>query len=320
MKFKWGFIGSGGICLTCAKQIIKGNHAVSAVYSRNEVNRNRFAESFNAKSCQSAEELFCSDIDAVYVGTPHSSHFEYAEQALKKGIAVLCEKPLTVDYATAEKLCALSKEKGVYLCEAMWTWFNPVAIEVEKWLKEGRVGEVKSFYASFEVPLLPFCKKDRLTNVKLGGGALLDLGVYPVTYCVRLLGVPQSVSAKGVVKNGVDYSTAVTFGYANDVTAQLRCSMTKLRAEKCVIIGEKGKIVVKPFHCATRATLFSNGDKEVFNDDKNALLYLRQFDRVAEEIKKGNAESEFVPQSQTLAVMKLLDEIRRIVGVDYSLD
>lgn len=232
---------------------------------------------------------------------------------IEHGVPVLCEKPFTVNYKEAEEVIALAKEKGVYVSEAMWTWHNKTAHKVREWLAAGKVGKVESVSATYSFPLLKLYRNPRLTSSAMIGGALMDIGVYPVRYMLELFGMPQSISCKGDILGDVDVAENIVMDYGN-FKAVLTVSMVKMQGEKLVIKGTDGSISVPFYHMAKKA-VFNGHKKEKFKDKSS--LYAVQTRHVADEIRSGKKQSEFVPFKATLDTMQLLDECRRQMNVIY---
>lgn len=316
--FKWCFIGSGKLANKVARQIIKsGRHEIVSVYSRNSARCSAFAKKYGAIACNSAEEAInAKGVDGVYIVTPHNSHFEYSKLCIEAGKPTLCEKPFTVDAKSAKEVLALAEEKGVYIVEAMWTWFAPVANKVKEWLDFGEFGEVKRVTSKWHIPgnYAP-----RVTDPFRAGGALLDIGVYPVTYAYRLFGKPQKVECEGTVKNGIDLSEEIKFIYSSGMEFTSSVSIKRLDCiESLKIEGSKAKINLAFFHCANRVKLKRLKDKsEVFSGNGS---YLNEFDVVAKEITSGLKESNYVPHKSTIEVMELMDECRKQLNLVYPFE
>ena len=313
--FGWAFIGCGAIAATVATELKKeGSGKIVACWNRTKSRAEKFAAKFVGTVYDTAEEAICAEgVEGVYVATTHDMHGFYTKLCIEHGVPVLCEKPFTVNLQEAREVFALAKEKNIYVSEAMWTWHNVPALTVRDWVKSGKVGEIKSAFASFAFPMLQFAKKPRLTSPELIGGALMDIGIYPVRYIYELFGMPQKVFARGELMNGVDITDKITMDYGSFV-AEVIISMQKLIGEKLIIQGSDGKIEVPLFHLAKKGKL-TGKHKDRFKID--SLLYATQFRQVAEEIRSGKKESAFCPMQSTLDTMELLDECRRQMGVVY---
>lgn len=311
-EFRWCFIGAGKLARQVAQKLRHSGHRIVSVYSRRFEQAQAFAARTGAAAYRTAEEAV-SDVraDGVYVVTPHDSHFAYAKLALEKGIPVLVEKPLTVNLAQAEELVRLAREKKVYLAEAMWTWFFDCHREALARVRAGKLGKILSVRANYCHRFLHFAP--RLIDPARAGGALLDIGVYPIAYVCRLFGAPDSVECRGKLRGGIDLSEDVTLFYP-DFCARVCVSMTDLRGEFIDVRGEKGRLFSRNFHHSGRAVFVSEGRRELL---RGAHGMRREFDIVAAEIRAGRTESLCAPLGDTLAVLAVLDECRRQMGLSY---
>jgi predicted dehydrogenase len=317
-KFRCAYIGSGSIRKKTADEIITANHEIVTVYSRRFESAGEFASRYDAIPCKTFEEAVDrDDIDGVYIGTPHTSHKEYAICALRLKKPVLCEKPMGVNVSEVEEMIAVAKEEGVYLAEAMWTWYAPVANEVRRWVQDGRVGNIKKAYASFCIPgLITKSREHRLLNPATAGGALLDLGIYPITYLYNLFGMPQEIQCTGELANGIDEEEVITFVYPEG-ECKIKSSLRYME-EKFKIVGDKGTISIpRNFHWASKAKL-RQGLKTT--KAEGVTDYITEFTKVADEILAGKKESDYVPLQHTLDCMKIMDECRRQMGLTYDME
>ena len=318
-NFNWCFIGTGKIANKVAKEVVSiEGHQIVSCYNRTKSKAESFALDYHAKVYDSAfEAINDPNVDGVYIATTNDTHFSFAKLCLENHKPVLVEKPITGNAKELEELIKLSKENNTFLCEAMWTWFNLISFMVKGWLNDGRVGEIKSVDCRFTAPMLSYKKKDsRLSDINRYGGVLLDLGVYPVRYVYELFGKPKSIKAKGKLYKGVDVSNETIFDYGS-FKAKIISRMDCFTGEHCVIKGKEGKIKVPFFHKAWKAKLLIRGDHETARF--SAKKYAAQFDRVAKDIKQGKLESEISLKS-SLDVMKIMDEIRKQIGVIYQCD
>lgn len=313
-KFRWAYIGSGNIAYSTARQIIHGEHEIVSVYSRSFDKAKAFADKFSAKAYESFDEaVFRDDVDGVYIATPHTSHVDYAVRAMKGGKSVLCEKPVGVNRKDVDTLIRTSKETGVYFCEAMWTWFSDVALTVKKWVDSGEIGKIKEVRINYAFPGMFMSKDSRVRMPETAGGALLDIGIYPITYCYNLFGMPKGIKCKGKVKDGIDAAETVTLDYAS-FKCILKMSLYSLR-ESCVIKGTEGKISFPTFfHMASKVVMRNKNGKTVFNGKTD---YLTEFTRAAEEIRKGKTESAYIPFQATRDCMQIMDECRKQMKLVY---
>ena len=214
-------------------------------------------------------------VNAAYIAVTADKHLDYIRLCLNAGVPVLCEKPFTVNAGEAEQAFALAKEKGLYLCEAMWTWFNAPALTVRTWLP--KIGAVKKVTAKYCVPI---SGNPRLVDPARLGGALVDIGVYPIRYTYELFGMPKKIVCEGSVEGGVDHKEKVTLFY-DGFEAVLEIDMDEFKGEEFVIEGEKGCIRVPWFHAAQEVLL--TGEEEARFED-GSPKYGTQMARAAEEI------------------------------------
>ena len=317
--FRWCFIGTGTLANTVAKDILPSKrHALATVYTRRFEKARAFAEQFGGKPYDNAEAAISDpDVDGVYVVTPHNSHYEYVKLALNLGKPVLCEKAFTVDAAQTRELIELSREKDLYLAEAMWTWFGPVAQQVKRWMDAGEFGDVHRVVANFHMNSKNYAP--RVADPNMAGGARLDVGVYPITYLYRLFGKPVGVKCTGRLANGVDMSEDVELTFENGRTFTASASIDDYKGlERFSIAGDKAKAGMWFFHMARKVKLTRRqGPSEVFTGDGG---YLNEFDCVAGEIREGLRESRLVPLQCTLDVMEIMDECRRQMGLVYPFE
>lgn len=316
-EFRWAYIGSGGIAKSTAMNIEKGNHKIVSVYSRTFSKAKDFAEKYGAKAFEDFESAVNrSDVDAVYIATPHTSHVEYAVKAMKMGKPVLCEKPVGVSVKDVDILINTAKETDTYFCEAMWTWFSPVALKVKEWVQSGEIGEIRNVEINYAFPGIVMSKDSRVLMPETAGGALLDIGIYPITYCYNLFGVPKGIECNGEIKDGIDIAETVILDYGN-FKCTLNMSLCKLK-ENCKITGTKGSINLPVFfHMASKAILKKGLGRKVFRGKTD---YLTEFNCVEEEIRQGKKESSYIPFEATRECMKIMDECRRQMNLVYPFE
>ncbi len=316
-KFRWAYIGSGNIAKNTAREITKGNHSIVSVYSRNFAKAKAFASKYKARAFSDFESAVNrDDVDGVYIATPHTSHVEYAVAAMKLGKPVLCEKPVGVSHKDADTLIQTARATDTYFCEAMWTWFSEVALTVKKWVQSGEIGEIKSVEITHAFPGVLMSKNSRVLKPETAGGALLDVGVYPITYCYNLFGTPEKIICNGEVKNGIDMRETVTLEY-NGFKCTLNMSLYTLK-ESCTIIGSNGKISLPIlFHMAPLAILKNQNGRKVFTGKTN---YLNEFTLVSQEIMQGKKQSDYIPFDTTSGCMQIMDECRRQMKLIYPFE
>ncbi len=317
--FRWAFIGTGNLATRVARLITSsGRHRIVSVFTRDPAKCNMFAKEYDAYAADNAKDAIDRmDVDAVYVATPHTSHYEYAKLAIELGKPVLCEKPVCTDAGMVEDLIQLSHEKNIYFTEAMWTWFSPVSWQVKHWLDTGEFGEVKKVHVTYCMHSI--ASSPRLIDPNLAGGALLDIGIYPLTYIYRLFGMPDKIECKGRVKKGIDTGEKIRLYYPGNKVYTVSVSIVNpLGRENLWLYGTEGKLHLRGYYRASEAKLIRrHGMSQTFHGDGNIL---HEFDVVAREIRQGLSESEYVPHQATLDVMKLMDECRKQMNLVYPFE
>ncbi|MFF2780077.1 Gfo/Idh/MocA family protein [Streptomyces sp. NPDC058052] len=319
---RWGVLATGGIAERFATDLAELDGAeVVAVASRTEASARAFADRFGiARAYGGWDGLFADpEVDVVYVATPHHAHREAAGRALEAGKAVLCEKAFTLNAREAQELVGLARDRGLFLMEAMWMYCNPLIRRLAELVRDGAVGEVRTVQADFGLAG-PFGPDHRLRDPAVGGGALLDLGVYPVSFAQLLLGEPDSVRAHARISpEGVDLNTAMLLGWESGASALLSCSLEADTPLTASVTGTEGRIdVPRGFFFPERFTLHRNGaEPEEFanTDDPHSLRH--EAAEVMRCLRAGETESPLVPLDGTLAVMRTLDAVRDRVGVRY---
>lgn len=311
-SFGWAYIGCGGIAHTTAKELLKtDNHKIVAAWNRTYEKAEKFVQKYGGTAYKTVEEAITAPgVEGVYIALTADKHADYMRLAIRHHKPVLCEKPFTINAKEAEEIFAYAKQENVYVSEAMWTWHNAVALKVKECVCSGRLGKIQSVKCAYAFPLLRFSKNPRLTDPRLIGGALMDIGLYAVRYCYELFGMPQTVKCEGRVHQGTDRGEKITLHY-NGFDADLTIAMDQNAGEYFRIKGSNGSVDVPMFHMASKATL--KGEK--FTDRTGH--YAVEFTNVAKEIREGLKESRFVPAKATVDCMKLLDECRRQMRVQY---
>lgn len=323
-KVRWGILATGGIAASFAEDLreMKDDAEIVAVGSRSLASARAFADRFGIPRAYGSwtELADDDDVDVVYVATPHSAHRVAAGLCLRAGRAVLCEKPFTVNAVEARELADLARSRGRFLMEAMWTYCNPVVRRLTELVADGAIGEVRSVHADFGLAG-PFEPGHRLLDPALGGGALLDLGVYPVSFAHLLLGEPDEVQAWAhLTPEGVDDNTGVLLGYDSGAMAVLSCSLTADTARTAVVTGSAGRIEIpRGFFHPDRFVLHREGrEPEEFGAPGGGLRGLQyEAAEVMRCLRAGERESPLVPLEGSLAVMRTLDTVRDRIGVRY---
>lgn len=316
-KIKWGILGCGKIAGNFAGDLKYSKYGqLVAVASRSRQKAAAFARRYHASAVYgSYEQLVAdSDIDIVYIATPHSFHAQNALLAIEAGKHVLCEKPITINARQLERLISAAGKKGVFLMEGMWTRFFPAMVRLRKWLREGRIGRVLGMEADFGVKFNAG-PEHRIHNPHLGGGALLDLGIYPVSFASMVYGVvPEKiVSTVHFCPTGVDDQAAMAFQYEQGATAFIGISSRVVFKQEARIYGTEGRITVHENFYRPNSLTLQMMDKKpktiTLGHPGNGLFF--EADHVAQCLRKGLLESDIMPLDESLAIMKTLDRIRR---------
>jgi len=321
-EFKWGILGTGGIARAFARDLsFLNNHIVAAVGSRTKVGAEEFSMEFPGCTAHGSYEELVTDpnIDAIYVATPHPMHVTHTLLALNAGKPVLCEKPFSINAAESRKMIEASIENNVALLEAMWMRFLPHIFTVRKILVSGILGEIISVTADHGQRLadqgIP-----RLIEPSLAGGALLDLGIYPVSFAHMVLGVPESIQAEAVMtEKGVDASTSMLFTYKSGAQAILTTTMIAQTPCRAVISGLNGWLEIdRTFYnpAGMRVHLYDGTTTEYPSDYQGHGLR-EQAIEFEEIVRSGRYESEHLTHKHTLEIMELMDEIRNKIGLKY---
>lgn len=321
-KIRWGIISTGGIANAFATALNHLDDAeIVAVGSRDQASADTFGDKHNIpRRYASYEELAHDpDLDVVYIGTPHNFHAANMQLCLNGGKHVLCEKAFTLNAAQAEACVTLARQKGLFVMEAMWMRFLPSIVQVRQWLAEGIIGELREVRANFNVRL-PYNPEGRIYNLALGGGALLDVGIYPVSFASMVLGQPETVIGQAFIgETGVDEQESMFFTYSSGAWAQLSCGVHLDVPTVATIVGSKGYIYLhERFFCTQRVTLCLAGKEAQTYDigyTHNGLGYEAQ--EVHACLRAGRLESSVMPLDESIAILRTTDALRSQWGVQY---
>ncbi len=318
---RWGILGAGGIASHFATTVSAGTRAqVVAIGSRNRDRAERFATAHAIPTTHVGYRDLVEDpqVDAVYVATPHSEHAEHALLAIKAGKHVLVEKPFTPSVAEAETVFAAAREAGVFAMEAMWTRFLPHVAALHQVIDAGELGEIVHLRADHG-QWFRFDPQHRLFARELAGGALLDLGVYTVAWAHDFLGEPDSVSAVGqLTETGVDGQVSMTLTYGERTLADLSSTLWAKTPTTSSISGTEGFVRVDGDFYAPTSFTVTRRDGRIWTFDQPMPRGLQhEAAEVARCVEAGLTQSERMPWEATLAVARVMDEVRRQVGVTY---
>ncbi|MNB86740.1 1,5-anhydro-D-fructose reductase [compost metagenome] len=320
---KWGILSTGWIAHKFATDLANASNGIAyAVGSRTQESADEFARSHGIPVAYATYEELVSDpeVDAIYIGTPHPFHKENALLALRAGKAVLCEKPFTVNSAELEEVVAYAREQKLFLMEAMWSRYIPANAKVREWVAAGRIGDVRLVKADlgFRADWNP---QGRLLNPELGGGALLDVGIYPVSFASMILGPhPESVSSTvHIGETGVDEHFSLLLTYEGGKSASLNGGIRLKLTEEAHVFGTDGHIVVKGTLVNPReAELYVGGELvETFKDDRTSAGYCFEAEEVGRCLQAGLTESPVMTLDESVAIMRLLDQVRAQWGLKY---
>lgn len=323
-KINWAILGAGRIANAFAKDFsLMQNAELVAIASTNKERAVNFAREYKIPKALSHDELYKNnEIDAVYIATTHNFHFEQALKCLQNGKAVLCEKPVTVNDTEFKKLMSVSKERNVFLMEAMWTYFLPAIQKAKQWLDEGRIGKLKVIQSDFAFRMEKKTE-GRMYNPNLAGGALLDLGVYPVAMAYYFTNTaPIKITALGALtKTGVDERLGMIFQYEN-FTADLFTSMVNRMNNTFKLFGEEGYIEIPDFWRASSARLFDNefAPVETYEAHRTSHGFIFEMQHANDKIMAGKTESDIIPHSRSNAIQESMTAIRKQIGLEYPFE
>src|ERR1035438_757834 len=311
---RWGILGTGGIAHAFASDLrLTQSGVVSAVGSRSQASADRFADELGIVTRHPSYESLVADpnVDVVYVATPHPMHRENAILALRAGKPVLVEKPFAMNAAEAREIVEAARENALFAMEAMWTRFLPHVAMIRNWLERGVLGDVVTVTADHGQWFAEDAEF-RLFAPELGGGALLDLGVYPVSFASMVLGTPSRiVSVIDAAFTGVDAQTSMLFGYDSDAQAVLTCTLRANSPTRAAIVGSDARIEVEgDFYAPATVTLVPRkGDPTRVESVHGGRGLRHQADEVARRLAAGDVESRLMPLDETISIMETMDRV-----------
>ena len=319
-RTRWGILGTGTIATKFALGLRAADNAeLRAVGSRSEATAEAFAREHSAARAHASYEALARDpeVDAIYIATPHVLHRENTLSCIAGGKAVLCEKPFAMNASEGEEMVAAARSAGTFLCEAMWTRFLPATRRVQELINTGVIGEPRQLECDFgfRTELDP---RGRLFDPALGGGALLDVGIYCVAYARMVFGgAPAEVhSSAHIGETGVDEQSAHLFRYDSGALARMSSATRTETAHRATIWGTEGSIEVPDFWQAQE--LLVNGERERHPYEGNG--YTHEAVAVGEALATGARECAEVPLDETLEIARTLDQLRGQWGLRYPAD
>ena len=327
-KIRWGILGCGRIARKFAADLrLVADAELTAIASRNKETLELFAKDFSCKHLHSSYEALAAnnEVDVIYIATPHSHHYEHTVLCLNHDKAVLCEKAFAINSRQAMEMIRTAKERKVFLMEALWTKFLPHYKKLQELLDQKTLGDLKSVLVNFGFKTSDKSPQ-RLFDPLLGGGTLLDIGIYNVFMTMSVLGKPDSIEATMTPSpTGVDEQIAVLFKYNSGAMAQLFSSFTTNLPIQAEINGTEGNITLTTRFYEPSATiqLYRQvpGEKQIIAVEKEAGLgYQYEARHVNECLKKGLIESPVMTHADTLSLMEMLDRIRKKARIEYPPD
>lgn len=319
---RWGILATGGIAHAFAGDLVKSGRALQAVGSRSQEAADAFAAEFGIPTAHASYEALVSDpdVDIVYVSTPHPFHADNARLALNAGKHVLIEKPITLNAAEAREIVDLAASKGLLVLEAMWTRFLPHMVRIREILASGVLGDVHTLIADHTQDITDD-PTHRINAIELGGGALLDLGIYPISFASALFGKPESVVATATLKpTGVDGQVATIFQYpGGQIATTLSASDTK-GPNVASILGTEGRIDIdQVWYTPTTFRVLNSANEVIETYTSEVEGRGMQFQALEAEqlVRGGKTASEILPPEESVAIMETLDDIRAIIGLRY---
>lgn len=324
-KIRWGILGTGFIAGLQTQDLLENGFTVQAVGSRSLDSSKSFAGRHGIPAAHgSYEELVADpDVDVIYIATPHPMHHANALLALNAGKHVLVEKSFTMNAREAQEIVGLAASKGLVALEAMWTRFLPHMVRLREIIGAGTIGEVRKVVASHNQSL-PKDPAHRLNDPALGGGALLDLGIYPISFAFDILGTPSRIHASAsMTATGVDRQTAAVFEYDGGAQALVDCELDAASANRALVIGTDGWIDIEhtwynpvPFtvHAVDGSVV------ERFEQPVNSRGMQYQAAELERLVGAGETAGAILPPEETVAIMAAMDEIRRQIGLSYEAD
>ena len=319
---KWGILGTGRMAQQFARALSQTGHSVlHAVGSRAELTARDFAREFEVPNAfASYQELLDNEeTDAVYVATPHSMHEQCMLDSIEAGKAVLCEKPFTLNAGQAERVIRSAKTGNIFLMEAMWTRFLPATRKLRELIRQEAIGEVQVMLAGGAF-MPAFDRNHYLFDPELGGGVMLDAGVYLVSMAYMLLGKPVAIKAMaGFGKSGVDEHDLVMLQHGNEALASLYVSLRAQSSPDLTLLGSRGRIHLHPpvFAPAGLTLELYEGGVEQFDLPYRGNGYHYQIDEVHQCLQNNRMQSEIMPLEESLQIMQTMDEIRRQISLVY---
>lgn len=320
-KIRVAIWGTGSIANRVMADFKRGaNYELTAVCSRNAARAEAFRQKYQLPRAIEGLKALAEDpaVDLVYVASPHPFHFADALTLIENGKHLVVEKPFTLNDCEAEILISAAKHKNLFIMEAMWTRFLPAMMDLKTRIDSGIIGDIRLITGNFGYANA-FDPESRIFKRSLGGGSLMDVGVYPLNLAMRFLGNDAKIDCVSVVKTptDVDGSMAFQLSWENGACAQLFSAVDTMTDSRAAIYGTRGYIEIPDFWHATRYRVVVGGKAEDYTFDPENEGHYHQFEHAAECIRNGKTESDIMPHEDTIQVLKIMTELRRITGISY---
>ena len=319
---RWGVLATGGIAHAFTSDLVLGGFQVQAVGSRSQSSADTFAAEFGIPHKHASYEALVADpdVDIIYISTPHPFHAENARLALDAGKHVLIEKPITLNAREARDIVALAASKNLLVQEAMWTRFLPHMVRIREILAAGTLGDVHSLIVDHTQDLTDD-PTHRVNSLALGGGALLDLGIYPLSFASALFGRPETILASATFKStGADAQVATIFRYeGGQIASTLSASDTK-GPNTATILGTEGRIDIEAVWYSPTTFRVRNSANEVietFTSEVRGRGMHYEAEAAEQLIRAGKISSDIMPVEESVAIMETLDAVREQIGLRY---
>jgi len=323
-KTRWGILAPGNISRKFATGLAALNNAeIFAVGARSQESAEKFASQFNvARQYVGYEKLVADpDVDAIYVSSPHPFHMEHALLCIDHGKPVLCEKPFAINAEQAKIVINRAREKGVFVMEAMWSRYIPLMAEVRRMVNAGEIGEIRMISSDFGFRT-SFNPQGRLFDPALGGGGLLDVGIYPLSFASMLLGKPNRIASMAEIgETGIDEQAAAILGYPSGAMSLISTGVRTQTPGETTIMGSDGRIRIHaPCWIPDKMTITRGSESTEIEIPYEGNGYNYEAAEVARCLADGKLESDLMPHAETIELMETMDEIRAQWGMKYPME
>jgi predicted dehydrogenase len=321
-KIKWGIIGLGNIATKFAEDLMLSNDAILYGVASREIDKAKsFSETFNSIKYYNSYEDLAKDpeIDIIYIATPHAFHFEKTMMCLRNNKAVLCEKPMGMNAKEVRVMIEEATRRKLFLMEGLWTRFIPATEKLIEILHQKLIGDISFVRADFgfkgDLNL-----KSRLYDKKLGGGSLLDIGIYPIYLSLLTLGIPAEIRAiASMTETNVDNTCSMLFNYENGAKANLESTMETETPTEAYIYGSEGVIKLHSrFHHTDKITISRNGENEILDMNYKGNGYIYEIEEVNKCLLNQETESSKLSLKTSLDLISLIDSVREEIGLNYE--